>query len=473
MVAAMLVTGCTSGGSAKTAPETSAKQSSERATGEPRGSGPSEPLRVVTQNILHGNACQPQTDFCHIGGRVALFARQLQANGCPELVALQEANRRTDAELHKSLPGVCNGRYTIVWDNDPSEDRELVLTTDPVLSSERVRTAGPLRTAYWVRVKGAAGPVDLVTTHLASSSDDGVCDRDTCPPPCRLTDTLNTCQGREAAALLERKRLPQSVAILAGDLNAHPDELTIRALRAQGFTDTFVAAGNAECNKKTGVNCTSGRVDTSMVDLKNPNAKQYERIDYVFLARTPRCAVVAPTGVFAAKGGPVGPDGIVFPSDHSGVQATFECTTSSSDLAAAQPVATTTTTTRPGGTAVAPADAAAITAAYNTVFHGVATTPEQRARAIQDGSRVLDTLKNELKQQAKLLAGVSVRIDGMQQVDPHTVDVTYTILLNGNPVLDHLPGQAFEVGGRWLVARRSFCELAKLSNGSKIPKGCD
>ncbi|HEY7440767.1 MAG TPA: hypothetical protein VIC35_15345, partial [Acidimicrobiia bacterium] len=81
--------------------------------------------------------------------------------------------------------------------------------------------------------------------------------------------------------------------------------------------------------------------------------------------------------------------------------------------------------------------------------------------------------KNELKQQAKLLAGVSVRIDGMQQVDPHTVDVTYTILLNGNPVLDHLPGQAFEVGGRWLVARRSFCELAKLSNGSKIPKGCD
>ena len=42
----------------------------------------------------------------------------------------------------------------------------------------------------------------------------------TCPPPCEADDTLNTCQGRQAADLLDDAALPESVGVLIGDLNA-------------------------------------------------------------------------------------------------------------------------------------------------------------------------------------------------------------------------------------------------------------
>ena len=71
-----------------------------------------------------------------------------------------------------------------------SLDREVVLTTLPVLGQERTRLAGPLRTALWVRVSAGVGVVDLVSSHLASSSDDRPCDARTCPPPCQIDEMV-------------------------------------------------------------------------------------------------------------------------------------------------------------------------------------------------------------------------------------------------------------------------------------------
>jgi endonuclease/exonuclease/phosphatase family metal-dependent hydrolase len=153
----------------------------------------------------------------------------------------------------------CDGRYELVGQGDPGSDRELILTTLPVLGQERVRLAGPLRDALWVRVRAALGPLDVVATHLASGSDDRPCDSATCKAPCQADDSLQTCQAREAAELLDQRRTPRSVGVLMGDLNAKVGDPTIKVLTARGYVDTFVAAKNAPCDPATGVGCTGGR----------------------------------------------------------------------------------------------------------------------------------------------------------------------------------------------------------------------
>src|SRR6478736_1450685 len=83
-------------------------------------------IRVVNQNLLHGTACPADSHRCDLPGRVALFLRQLTRAKCPEIVAIEEGNRATASELRKGL-GACD--YHLVYDDDPVQDREVVLTT--------------------------------------------------------------------------------------------------------------------------------------------------------------------------------------------------------------------------------------------------------------------------------------------------------------------------------------------------------
>lgn len=452
LVVALVATACTSGGGG------TAKSTSET-------------VRVVSQNLLHGIACPADSNRCRLPDRVALFTRELERSRCPELVALQEANRETEQLLVAAVPAICGGRYHIVYDGDSGLDRELVLTTDRVLGSERVRLAGPLRTALWVRVAAAVGPVDLVTTHLASSSDDRPCDRESCPPPCTATEMLNPCQARQAAKLLDARRGQYMVGILAGDLNAKPHEPTIRVLRGRGYVDTHVAAGNAECDETTGAECTSGRIDDALTDLTNASSRQTERIDYVWLAPIRRCRVVRPTGLFVPNGLPDGAGGLVFPADHTGVEATIRCFTTAADRARARRVvrASNTTTTRP--TSVPPETRAAVTKAFETVFNGSVTDPNVKLSALEDGEALRASLLARIAQIGPLATRTAVRIDSMTPADTDHVDVTYTILLDGAVVLDALPGRAVKVGDTWLVSRRTYCQVATLGIDT-IPEPC-
>src|SRR3712207_5194046 len=224
-------------------------------------------VRVVSINLLHGIACPADSDGCDLPARVALFTRQLDDAGCPELVGVQEANERTVSLLREELGAACDGAYEVVWDGDPGLDREAVLTTLPVLGSRRTRLAGPLRTAYWVRVAADVGVVDFVSTHLASGSDDRPCDATTCTPPCDVNGTVNDCQGRQLVAFAEEVAGDGAVVVIGGDLNARPAEPAVAALLDAGFVDTHVAAGNAECDPSTGAECTSGRIDDAVTDL--------------------------------------------------------------------------------------------------------------------------------------------------------------------------------------------------------------
>lgn len=426
-------------------------------------------VQVVSQNLLHGTACAEDTNRCDLPARVQLFVDQLAAADCPNLVSLQEANQQTVEELRTPLSAICEGAYEIVGDEDPSLDREVVLSTDPVVASERIHLAGPLRTALWVRVASHVGIVDYVSTHLASGSDDRPCDDRTCPPPCEPDDTLNTCQGRQVAAYALDRATPDSVVVLGGDLNAPTGSPTIDAITGAGFVDTHLAAGNPECDPETGEHCTSGRVDDAMTDLEDPDSRQSERIDFLFLGGERDCDVVDPTGLFNAE--PADSD-LAFPSDHTGVQATLRCTTTTDQVRSATTatVATTTSTTAPAGEVDA-ATEEAITQAFVNVFDGSVTDPEVKLASIEGGEALRESFLESYEATRDIASGIELRIDGISAVDDTHADVTYTLLLDGAAVLDHLPGAAVKVGDTWLVSRQTYCDVST-QGADEIPEAC-
>lgn len=454
MVIAVVMAGCSSGG------------------GDAAGPAAAR-VRVVSQNLLHGIACPADSERCDLPGRVALFMRQLDEQDCPELISVQEANERTVSLLRKEAEGVCGGEYTIVWDDDPGLDREVVLTSLPVLGSQRTRLAGPLRTALWVRVAADVGVVDFVSSHLASSSDDRPCDRATCPPPCQVDEMVNACQGRQLATLADEVAGSDSVVIVGGDLNAKPGEPAIAALLAEGFVDTHLAAGNPGCDATSGAQCTSGRVDDALTDLTDASSRQSERIDYLFMGGPRACTAVQPTGLFNGEPVAPGPDGLVFPADHTAVGATIECATTKAQRRAATTATVTSapTTTSATPDEVEPQTLAAITEAFRTLFDGDVTDVDRKLAALDDGELLRPFFLESYEAQKAIAAGVRVRIDEVTIVDATHADVTYTLLLDGAAVLDHLQGAAVQIGGRWLVTRRTYCDVST-QGASEIPPPC-
>ena len=427
-------------------------------------------VSIVSQNLLHGTACPEDSDRCDLPARAALFVDQLEAADCPNLVSLQEANQETVEALTPLLADACGGAYEVVGDEDPSLDREVVLSTEPIVGAERVRLAGPLRTALWVRAATDVGLVDYVSTHLASGSDDRPCDDATCPPPCEPPEMINTCQARQVVELAEERATPDSVVVLGGDLNAPVGEPTIDLIVDAGFVDTHLEAGNAECDPETGEQCTSGRIDDAMTDLVDPESRQTERIDFLFLGGERACEAVDPTGLF--NGEPADGD-LAFPSDHTGVEATLRCATTTEQVETAS-TATVATTTPPTTAATGSVDAGteeAITQAFFNVFDGTITDPDVKLASLEDGEALRESFLASYEATREVAAGIRVRIDSISPVDDDHADVTYTLLLDGSPVLDHLPGGAVNVDGTWLVSLRTYCDVST-QGVDEIPEPC-
>jgi endonuclease/exonuclease/phosphatase family metal-dependent hydrolase len=431
-------------------------------------------VRVVSQNLLHGTACPPDSDACDLPGRVDLFLRQLDEAGCPELVSLQEANGRTVSLLGDGIGEVCDDSYEIVSDDDPGLDREVVLTTLPVLGQERTRLAGPLRTALWVRVAADVGVVDFVSSHLASSSDDRPCDARTCPPPCEVDEMVGACQGRQLLAFADEVAAADAVVVVAGDLNAVRGEPTVDVLVDGGYEDTHLLAGNTECDAATGAQCTSGRVDDALTDLTDPESRQTERIDFVLLGGPRACGAIDPTGLFNGEpADPPGRGGLVFPADHTGVQATIECdTTEAQRDAASSATVTTSPPTTSGDVDEADAETvAAITTTFETLFGGVVTDPEQKLTVLEDSEILRPYFLETFEAQKAIASRIEVRIDEVVLTDPSHAEVTYSLLLDDAVVLDHLPGAAVNVGGQWLVTRGTYCDVSTQGQ-PEIPPPC-
>jgi hypothetical protein len=112
-----------------------------------------------------------------------------------------------------------------------------------------------------------------------------------------------------------------------------------------------------------------------------------------------------------------------------------------------------------------PGAVAAIEHAFHTVFSD-ASTDEERAEALEDGTGLLPSLA-EARERAPAIGPVRVQIQRVRFLDEHHARVGFTILLGGagGPSLD---GQALETGGVWRVSRETFCRVVAMA-GVRCP----
>lgn len=309
----------------------------------PGAAGDEAGLRVVNYNILHGIFCDDGAD-CQAPDRVDLFLRQLEAADCPEVVGLQEVNDNLRALFADRLPDTCGGRYRSVFTEADANDSELVLTTLKPGKSTILALPGGLRTASRVALAGPAGPVVLVVTHQDGDKTFPSCrddiERYRCPAPCPAGTTYSECQTILGERLAARGGPKDALRIMMGDFNVPAGTPRYARLLADGWLDSHLEAGNAECDGATGVECTAGRDDKTLTVLKDPSAREQERIDFIFV-KTPRgCRPVFDpatdadgdglgTGLFAATPATDGPGGIVWPSDHTAVSMDVSCAATS------------------------------------------------------------------------------------------------------------------------------------------------
>ena len=303
-------------------------------------------LTVANLNLLHGLFCTPST--CRAADRVSLLYDWIADSGCPDVVTLQEIVPSLVPLIQGESATACPAPYEMFYEETNSVDDELVLTKYPVLDSEvRLLHLG-FRHVTWVRLDHPLGPVDVFSTHLAAGVDGGA---DPCGPACPAecatagAVTNRDCQAVQMARFVEEKHDVDAPGAITGDLNAEPGSFAYAEFTSRGWTDTYLAVGNPECNPGTGVGCTSGRSSSDLTDLESTAANVDRRIDFTFLipsgAGSTCTATLDPasdddgdgsaTRIFADDPNPFAPscgslpDPICWPSDHEGSEMDLNC----------------------------------------------------------------------------------------------------------------------------------------------------
>jgi len=298
-------------------------------------------------NLLHGIFCPPESDHCRLPDRVDLFLQFVVERGCPDVITLQEVWPPAVELLEPRLADLCAAPYALVQGaNRPGVDDETVLTRYPVLEVEQLVLYRGFRRALFIRIDHPIGPLDVFTTHLASGSDGAQqpCAED-CPAECVAAGAANVreCQAVQLAQFVERRHDVAWPALVSGDFNEPPGSFAYEQFVGRGWPDTYLAAGNPECDPATGVGCTSGRADEDLSELESPALNETRRIDFIFLVPPTAGSTCRPRLVPAGEGdrsgtrlfadvpnpfvescGPL-PAAICWPSDHVGTQVGFEC----------------------------------------------------------------------------------------------------------------------------------------------------
>ncbi len=298
-----------------------------------------ESLSVVSLNLLHGIFCEQE--HCRLEDRVDLLMDEIGERGCPDVVSLQEVWSPTMELLEPRLGDPCDFEYELVVGREQTGvDDEVLLSRYPTSEVELVLLEGDFRHVLVTTLDHPWGPVDLYSTHLASSADGGPDPCDGCPSECvdAGAETLRDCQAVQLAGLVRERGA--GLSFIAGDLNDPPDSFLYDETIRAGWVDAYLEAGNPECDPATGVGCTSGREDETLEQLEDPALNTDERIDYLFVAGTHAdlCVFDDPadadgdgvaTRLFADE--PSSPDcgpspaPICWPSDHVGVQLDLNC----------------------------------------------------------------------------------------------------------------------------------------------------
>lgn len=286
-----------------------------------------KPLRVATLNVLHGLSCPQENDFCQAPDRAEIIARALEDEGCPQLVGFQEIGPRQEAVVPQAMQRVCDGRYELAWQAVESPiDQAMVFTTLPIRERGYLDIASFPWEAYWVRVRTPLGPVEFLTTHFASSSNNPPCTVEICPPVCPAGIETNQCNALEVVDFFAT-RPDGTLQIASGDLNAPPSDPTLVTFTGAGFVDAWLEAGRPECDPATGRGCTGGRPrPTNPLDgLDVPEGRYAARIDFVLVRAAPNCALRARAEPLFAEPLVEPFRGLYWPSDHAGVLTVLRC----------------------------------------------------------------------------------------------------------------------------------------------------
>lgn len=286
-----------------------------------------KPLRVATLNVLHGLSCPPENDFCQAPDRAEIIARALEDAGCPQLVGFQEIGPRQEEIVPAAMEAVCKGRYELAWQAVESPiDQEMVFTTLPIREQGHLDIASFPWEAYWVRVTTPLGPVEFLTTHFASSSNNPPCTAENCPPVCPAGIATNQCNALEVVDFFaDRPDVPLQIA--SGDLNATPGDPTLVTFTDAGFADAWLEAGRPECDPATGRGCTGGRERPAnpLDGLDVPEGRYSARIDFVLVQAARGCTLRARAEPLFAEPLEQPFRGLYWPSDHAGVLTVLRC----------------------------------------------------------------------------------------------------------------------------------------------------
>jgi endonuclease/exonuclease/phosphatase family metal-dependent hydrolase len=306
---------------------------------------PEEDFTLATLNILHGLTCPAESANCRMLDRVALFFQWIVSIGCPDVVTVQEVlGPAVAGAIAERAASDCPFAYQIVT---PSLGQNIILSRHPVVESDEQVLLGGIRLVVRARIDHPLGLIDVFTTHLAAGIDMGSAScREPCPEECVAAGAVSNrdCQAAQLVLFVERTHDLDTPAVVTGDFNATPETFVYAHLIGRGWIDAYLAAGNPECDGRTGIGCTSGREDENLSDLESPQRNTTRRIDYAFVVppAQPGCEPVLDTGddadgdgvatrlfadepnPFAPSCGPL-PEPICWPSDHGGMQIDLTC----------------------------------------------------------------------------------------------------------------------------------------------------
>ncbi|MFD6896023.1 hypothetical protein ACFWB0_15915 [Rhodococcus sp. NPDC060086] len=126
------------------------------------------------------------------------------------------------------------------------------------------------------------------------------------------------------------------------------------------------------------------------------------------------------------------------------------------------------TTDEAGGAADAETTQA-VTDAWVAFFDG-STPPETRAGLVENGDEFLPALQGMAADPQA--TATTATVDGVTSAGDDAAMVSWTLLMNGAPVLPDQSGEALLEDGQWKVSAITFCTLLAIQgDGSEVP-GC-
>ena len=112
---------------------------------------------------------------------------------------------------------------------------------------------------------------------------------------------------------------------------------------------------------------------------------------------------------------------------------------------------------------------AAITKAYDTFF-APDSSDQQIADSVQNGQELV--VPEQAQDQSKYQGKSGVVVNSVTMQSGTVAKVTFTVTIDGSPMLPNAPGYAVQDGGTWKIAATTFCQLVTLENINTVPKGC-